>query len=142
MRSSTPAVLRAGKRSYRTIFPSASCVFKDNKSTNRILLKMTEQNGCIFGLMAPEYVNKDIIPSRFESNIINWLESVLNDNVHWGYELIDSLSNIEYSCHLVMYPETDDEFEIFISKDLDANTDDAIYEWITDHFKSTNYKIV
>lgn len=58
------------------------------------------------------------------------------------FELVDGVQKCEHSYELLMHPGKDNEFKIFMPRDFDGRTDDAIYEWVSDYFSSTNYTVL
>ena len=100
----------------------------------RDLIRVTDQYGDEFGIRIP--VNIDI------SKVKIWLKDVVTDNIPWEFKPVDRITSSEYSYHLMMYPETNDEFEILMPQAFSERTDDAIYEWVEERFKDTNYIVI
>lgn len=106
---------------------------RNHYNTRRVLIKVTGRDGEVFGIKTPEFVTD-------EATIEQWLNAITT--FEYAYNKIDGMSTREYTHHLVMHPNSSNEYEIFMPATFYESTDDAIYEWVTDHFHSTDYTII
>lgn len=105
----------------------------DNYNNHRVLIKVTGREGEVFGIKTPESVIS-------AASLEQWLNIVTT--FEYAYSIIDGMSTREYTHHLVMHPNSSNEYEIFMPATFYESTDDAIYEWVTDHFHDTDYSIM
>ena len=101
-------------------------------------VKITDSDGYDFIVSIPANINKDDL-----IKIGKWLDDVLIKGSWYSYNLFYALSASYYDRVITMDPKSDNAFNIYIKDRFhQMNTDDAIYEWVSERFENTNYIIV
>ena len=95
------------------------------------LFEVDDGNGERFYLCFPTQID----------NRTEWLQITTNTGVTLSCTPVEQITE-GFSYHLIMHPGTEEQWHLFLPVSFDGKTDDAIYEWVTEYFRTTNYIIV